>query len=587
MPASATINLVANDRRFGPAMKRVQRVMGAVQARMKAVARSARNILLVGGTALIGFIKLAADQEAAEKGLDEALKATGQSVEVFSQKLRDAATELQRITITGDEVTLVLFTMATNLGVNADKLDETIRLSLGLAKALKQDVNSALRNVILALNGEFTMLSRYIPAIRSATTENEKLAAVLGIAEAGFVQVQAEIKTTTGRLIQLKNSMGDLGEALGFLVLPGLEKMTEAIKKNTQKVQDWVKANGALILTIVKWSAVTLGLLVVLPKLIAGVKALIVVMGALKIAMFFLIANPLALKILLVVAAIGGITVGVVELISRLKEADKEFEDFNKTGQEQIDILAEGMKKLGVNMDEPIEKLSTMGIETDKLTKAQKKANTALRTWIENLKLQIDTLGMSSNAVKLEKFRRDEVSEALLNQAQAHTELLEAQKQERVEGEKLLAQQSEIQELAGDRIKTLTREIALRLKLVTQSQLELMDLKQAGVGGISRALIGGLLKIRDAFGEGKGTQSSFAEVVGRSIAGRFESLTGLFRRVQEAAAGKGIEQKQLTAANKSAVANQKAATLLADILAGLRLLTTNNPVDLIARFAGN
>ena len=311
MPVSATINLVANDRRFSPVMKRVRRLMGAIQTRMEGIARSARRVLLVGGVALLGFIKLAADQEAAEKGLDEALKATGQSLEQFSQKLRDAATELQRVTTTGDEVALVLFTMATNLGVNADKLDETIRLSLGLAKALKQDVNSALRNVILALNGEFTMLSKYIPAIRAATTENEKLAAVLGIAKAGFIQVQAEIKTTTGRLFQLKNSMSDLGELLGFLVLPGLEKLVKFLQKNTEKIQDWVKANGALIITITKWSVVMLGALVVLPKLIVGIKGLIVVIGALRIATLFLLANPLTLKILLVVAAIGGITVGL------------------------------------------------------------------------------------------------------------------------------------------------------------------------------------------------------------------------------------------------------------------------------------
>jgi hypothetical protein len=161
------------------------------------------------------------EQEAAETALRSALASTGQEVEKNQAMFEAYAGTLQGVTVYGDEFLLRLMAQATNLGITAENLEETTRQAIGLSTALRMDLNTALRYVSLATQGEFTMLRRYIPELRQTTDATEQLAIVNRVAAAGFVQARAEAETTQGRIKQLSNAWGDFKEAIGQAVASG------------------------------------------------------------------------------------------------------------------------------------------------------------------------------------------------------------------------------------------------------------------------------------------------------------------------------------------------------------------------------
>lgn len=341
--AKATIDLVLNSAKFKKAAGAVVRVMAAMKAKMGAVASAAKSMLLIGGGAITGFLKIAADQQASEAALDIALKATGQSVDRWSQKMRDAASAIQDVTIHGDEVNLMLMVQLTNLGVTADKLDGATRGAIGLATALGQDIKSGARNFALALAGNTMMLGRYIPALRSASSEAEKLALVIEFARRGFLQAENVTKTFTGRVRQLWNSFGDMNEVLGDVFIPDMERLVEKIKDIIPVLSDWIKHNKSLILSTVKWTGAVLLTLVLLPKIVAAVGAVIKILSALKIAYVALQVvigtSAIAMAawtggIMIAVAAIAIVFAKISQLNSALEKSARSSEDFARIWKE-------------------------------------------------------------------------------------------------------------------------------------------------------------------------------------------------------------------------------------------------------------
>lgn len=242
--------------------------MQRLQQSFERVGRFAQRALLVGGAAIGGFVKLAADQEQAVRRINAALMVSGNSVDAWSGKLQEAASAIQDVTTFGDEATLELMAFALAQGVAADKIEETAKQAIGLARITGQDVNTAMRSLILATQGEFMMLNRYIPAVRNATSESEKMAIVNEFAARGFKLAKDDAKTFTGQLSQLKNSVGDLGEEIGNHFLPNIAKWASSLKAMLPDISEWVKRNGEVTASIALMTAGMLAMLVVSAKLI-------------------------------------------------------------------------------------------------------------------------------------------------------------------------------------------------------------------------------------------------------------------------------------------------------------------------------
>ena len=109
-------------------------------------------------------------------------------------------------------------TSLLNLGVQANALGAATKQAIGLAEALGLDSAAAAKYTALARQGEFTILQRYVTALREATTQAEKQAIVTDLMNKGWEQAQRNATTTSGALEQLGNAFGDLGETIGDLV---------------------------------------------------------------------------------------------------------------------------------------------------------------------------------------------------------------------------------------------------------------------------------------------------------------------------------------------------------------------------------
>ena len=190
------------------------------------------------GFRIIGEAAAAFDvQEEAVRGLTTALEMNGAAAGPTIEQHQEFASTLQGMLNVGDEVTLSLMKQASMLGVQNDQLQDVTRAAIGLSEATGISLEDALRKVNGALSGNAGALQEYLPAIRNATTEEEKLAIVLAASEKGLKQKEDRSKTAAGSAERLSNTWGDFLEVIGkalepvrMLVNNGLNLLVEVIQ---------------------------------------------------------------------------------------------------------------------------------------------------------------------------------------------------------------------------------------------------------------------------------------------------------------------------------------------------------------------
>ena len=251
------------------AWKKVQSSAAKLKSKLKStftgIARGARTAAMAIGamaTAIASGAAVAvrayAAQEKAEVSLASALNAHGDNAKKLLPILKANAAAIQDETGASDESTLALMAQIRNLGVQGDALDEAAKGAIGLSKALNINSESAARYTALAMAGEFTVLQRYVPALRTATTESEKHAIVTDLMAKGYKQAQAELETTAGRLKELKGRFGDALEAIGGVVAGGddfgdvMARISDAIKGLTDsgRLELWATNAKAAVLSL-------------------------------------------------------------------------------------------------------------------------------------------------------------------------------------------------------------------------------------------------------------------------------------------------------------------------------------------------
>lgn len=203
------------------------------------------------GASIIKTLSAYAKQEKAEKMLGAALKAHGDNVTALLPKYKLLAREIQNQTTMGDEAALSLMAQIRNLGVMPSKMEQATKGAIGLATALNLDSNAAARYTALALQGEYTVLQRYVPALRTATSEAEKQKIVTDLMSKGYEQAQAESDTLSGITAQMKNAFGDLLETLGSFLAEPARDFIEWLKNAIQYLQENRATIGRVINTVV------------------------------------------------------------------------------------------------------------------------------------------------------------------------------------------------------------------------------------------------------------------------------------------------------------------------------------------------
>ncbi len=169
-------------------------------------------------------------QEEAERGLASAMEATGVSVQKNIEYFKELAGKIQDATKIGDEQVLSMQSLALNMGVNAEQMQECIQGAIGLQRAYGIGLNEAIRASAAVVQGKTEKLNELIPALSKCKTNEEKLAMANRAMSNGYKQAKGDVDTLNGTLTQLANAWGDVAEILGEAVAPAVKAGAELLK---------------------------------------------------------------------------------------------------------------------------------------------------------------------------------------------------------------------------------------------------------------------------------------------------------------------------------------------------------------------
>lgn len=291
-------------------------------------------------------------QEKAEFKLRAALQANGREVDKLFGRYTEFASEMQRLTIVGDETTLSMLQQAESIGLTGDAAERAVKNAISLAASSTMNAESALRYTAALEEGNATMLTRYIPALRDIKDESEKVAFAQDNLAKRFDVARAEALTTTGQINQMKNAVGDLMESFGEIISKAIMPMVNRIKELAERFQGL--------------DSVTKEQIVVFGGLAAAAGPVLLGLGKITTAVILLNRHMMKNPYHALAVAILAISTHVFmanRRLSRMNDLVQEALDMSPTGtRDEIDKLNEAI----VFQEKLIEKITdqhkTMGI---------------------------------------------------------------------------------------------------------------------------------------------------------------------------------------------------------------------------------
>ena len=172
---------------------------------------------LINGMA--SAMRLAGEQEQAEKKLSTALGHT-------SKALLDHASALQKMTTFGDEAIIGVQSSLAAFIKNEEQIKKATVAVLDISVAMGMDLKAAGDLVAKTLGSSMNAMSRYGVVVEGAVGSTERLESLTNnVATLFGGQAKAQADTYAGSLQQMKNSLGDMGEQIGGMLIPVFEKL--------------------------------------------------------------------------------------------------------------------------------------------------------------------------------------------------------------------------------------------------------------------------------------------------------------------------------------------------------------------------
>lgn len=254
-------------------------------------------------------VKAADTQLRAEAKLLNALKGRAD----IQKRLMAQASEIQSRSLYGDEAIIEQQSFLAALGLTEEQISATMEAAVQLSAALGIDLGSAVKNLSKTYGGLTGELGESIPALRDLTAEELKAGGAIAYVNEnykGFAETAA--RTGTGPMQQLKNSLGDLAEQLGVILMPVIQKITEWLKHLVAWLQQLSPGVQKLIVIVAALAAA-------FGPLISSVGRLIVMFPKLSAAIWAL-KGPLGV---ITAALVGAISL-YSTLIDKARQADKQ-----------------------------------------------------------------------------------------------------------------------------------------------------------------------------------------------------------------------------------------------------------------------
>lgn len=225
MPSKDEINVYVKLRdQFTAAFAKMQTKMQTGFSKVKSAVFSLQGAM-VGVTAFVGtkmmgdWVKASNVQEEALARVGALARAQGKDWEIYRGRVEAATAALQDKTTYGDEEMMVAMKAALAAGVDLDRLMQEMPLVLDMAAATGMDLNAAFMYMGRAIEGDVTMLARYIPAIKKLSEEERTYENVKRLLNEQMMgTAEAIAATDAGKMKQIGNLWGDMKEELGGMV---------------------------------------------------------------------------------------------------------------------------------------------------------------------------------------------------------------------------------------------------------------------------------------------------------------------------------------------------------------------------------
>lgn len=234
--ASLLIKISADGASAEKELRTLERKMKNTAKEFEKVGRTMSKYITAPLTALAGVSVAAANtQLQAEAKLLNALKGR----EDAQQRLIAQAGELQSRTTLGDETIIEQQAYLASLGLTEKQIGDTIEAAAQLSTALNMDLGSAVKNLAKTYGGMTGELGEGIPALKNLTKEQLQAGDAIKYVNdnyKGFAETAAQ--TGAGSLIQLKNTIGDIAEQFGVILLPALQKIVAKLRDFAQWLQN-------------------------------------------------------------------------------------------------------------------------------------------------------------------------------------------------------------------------------------------------------------------------------------------------------------------------------------------------------------
>jgi len=207
------------------------------------------------GEQMLKAIDASAEQEKNQMLLVNAMKQSGTFTREAYKNNLDLASSLQLVTKYGDEQIVMVQKELATFGVQGKQLKDLTQLTLDFASAKGMDLQSAGQLIAKTVGGETNALARYGIEVEGAAGSTERMtSATEGLSRLFGGTAQAEAKSFSGQIEQVKNQWDDLYETLGDLVTQNdLAKIAfDYVKKAIAELNAWVIKNKDDILIFVK-----------------------------------------------------------------------------------------------------------------------------------------------------------------------------------------------------------------------------------------------------------------------------------------------------------------------------------------------
>jgi KaiC/GvpD/RAD55 family RecA-like ATPase len=416
-------------------------------------------------TAGVAFLKFAGKAIESWKAQEQAVAKLSAVVGGSTKKYETFASSIQGMTTVGDEAVLELQALGIQMGITNSQLEDATKGAIGLSKGFGIDLNTSMKLVANAAMGNYAALTRYIPELKTATTEAEKNRIVNEAMAKGFDIATAQAKTTTGQLEQMNNLMGDVQEEFGKVILEITGPFITAFNDLLKLFLTMDDGTRRFIATI---GAVAGAISVAVPIIIGLATAVKVLTAAIA-------ANPIGLIATVITAVL------IPAIIYMIQNWEKVKLIFEKT----VSSMLNGISNFGMNVKIVFEKLILIVIDAltkiyrpviDTVNKIIQAINAALKTNIPTISGMLD---MVNNKIK----------EDIANTENAKTAMNERykQEQERLQ-EKLNALQKV--EKAQNSLTTATDRTTASVKVSADKSKEYAEKFSEAARGMFNSLTG-------------------------------------------------------------------------------------------------